>query len=1485
MKTHSFWLARVALAMASLTMPLIAAEKPAEGTIDAFLGEAKFEMQQLFTGARFPNVVVATDGTVLATHGATGGGGDWWKKGVQVRRSKDGGKTWSKPITIANPGWQGGGLTVDETTGDILAFVEARHPKPVDKELPIPLTVYRSADHGKTWKAQKTVIHPDKNGNVPGMHMAGHGITLQHGKHKGRLLRPARYWAGGTSNRPKHHNTAIYSDDGGKTWKTSDPFPATGTGEGTVAELSDGRIYYSSRRHWEPKGAESRMRWEAWSDDDGQTWKDLAISKVLPDGCNAGLVRLPVRGRDILLYSHPDNTKRINGTVWASFDGGKTWPIKRLLGPGKFAYSSLAAGRQKTPSEGWIYLQFEGNPNDDRKKYRSRLERENGIARFNLSWLLEGKKTGDGEVPKWLGAAAKKTAVPAPAAGENDATASARKILDATGVRGGIVVHLGCGDGKLTGALRTGDRYTVHGLERDPAKVVEARSHIRSLGVYGPVSVEQHSGSVLPYTDNLINLIVVQDEGKVPMKEVMRVLAPEGTAYVQRDGEWTKTVKPWPENIDQWGHYLHDASNNAVARDSVVGPPRRLQWMAPPLWLRSHETSSGIQSSVSAGGRLFYIFDEGLVGITDERLPDRWSLVCRDAFNGKLLWKRPLEAWGWRQWSRSRWAGKDWTKMSNGRTDSPVSNQRRIVADGGRLYATLAYRAGMSILDAATGDVITTVKATEGTSEILVSDGIAVCYTRRALQPAAGRRGAKDDPPAALVAVDGKTGKVFWRKPCGRIRPQIFAIDNGRIVFLAGKDLVALNLKDGRRLWKVQPKQAAPRTMVVVDDVVVMLGWRHVAAFDATSGAPLWQKSVPQIGIARPPGLFARDGISSRENADLFVIDGLVWRGMLCVNSNGKPTRKSPNALAIGWDLRTGEQKKKILVRNLRSPEHHHRCYRNKVTTRYLISSFEGAEFLDLQGDHHCQNNWVRGACRYGMMPANGMLYVPPDPCFCQPGSKLPGYAALKAEPGVPLKEVADEKRLEKGPAYAKVEARNSEVGKEDWPTFRHDAARHGATKDIVPPVLAVDWKVKLGGKLTAPVAADGKLFVAKADAHTVYALDMVSGKMLWKFTAAGRIDSPPTIYKGMVLFGSADGRVYCLRASDGELAWRFLAAPADRRVGHFGQVESAWPVHGSVLVDHNVAYFTAGRSTYLDGGIRVWGLEPVTGRILHKGLLEGPHRSVDGKRDVAFYLPGANSDVLVSEGGFIYMRQKKLTPQLKEVEVRVLSNRGARDVGLHVFSTAGLLDGSWFNRTFWMYSKRWPGFQLANQASKTGQLLVVDDEKTYAVRVFYRRNIHTPMFFPGKQGYLVFADANTNEPQIVGEKGSRKPLEWLPQSYVPGRGKLESKAFQVDKGIGYTRAEGPVWKQWLPVRVRAMVKAGDTLFVAGAPDVFDPKDPYAAFEARKGGRLVAVSAKDGKKQAQTQLEYPPVLDGLIAAGGRLFVSLRDGSVVCLAGK
>jgi sialidase-1 len=368
----------LALGIFAAASMVTARETPsAEGILKPYLGKPVLEIIPVHKGNRFPNIVVAMDGTLLAV----------WN-GVVVKRSEDGGKTWGETIQVGK-GFMGGGVTVNERNGEIIVFVEERHP-------PAPLNLYRSTDHGKTWAQMDAKIKPDAKGNAPSSHMNEHGITLRHGKYAGRLLRPARWYAGQNhrSKWPQHYTNAIYSDDGGKTWETSEPFPANGTGEATLAELADGRIYYNTRRHWAEEGANPRRRWHAWSDDGGVTWEDFSICEILPDGpqstnygCMAGLTRLAVQGKDILLYSNCDSSGgRDKGTVWASFDGGRTWPVKRLVQKGRFAYSSMTSGRPDTPTEGWAYIHYEGSGGS-------------AVARLNLSWVLEGEKTGDGAVP------------------------------------------------------------------------------------------------------------------------------------------------------------------------------------------------------------------------------------------------------------------------------------------------------------------------------------------------------------------------------------------------------------------------------------------------------------------------------------------------------------------------------------------------------------------------------------------------------------------------------------------------------------------------------------------------------------------------------------------------------------------------------------------------------------------------------------------------------------------------------------------------------------------------------------------------------------------------------------------------------------------------------------------------------------------------------------------------------------------------------
>jgi len=1089
----------------------------------------------------------------------------------------------------------------------------------------------------------------------------------------------------------------------------------------------------------------------------------------------------------------------------------------------------------------------------------------------------------------WVAAAALVAASPGSSAA---AGAEAREILDATGVKGGLVVHVGCGPstgsgqgGNLTAALRADGRYLVHGLARDAAGAAKAREHIQKLGLYGVVSVERWPHSRLPYAGNLVNLVVSEDLGGTPMGEVMRVLAPGGVAYVRRGGQWARTVKPWPKDIDQWTHYLHDATNNAVAKDTVVAPPKRMQWVARPLYGRSHEIDTTVCALVSANGRAFYILDEGLTGITDPRLPQTWSLVARDAFNGVRLWKRPIERWGWPEWKNADLAGKDWTGFRGQRTRSPIALPRRLVAVGDRVYVTLGYNAPLTILDAATGQVLRDCQGTEGTDEIVCDRGVAVLCVRKtplapvrepAPQPAKaaakqpGKKAAKrrrgrssgTPPPASLVAVQADTGRVLWRRPPGQVLPMSLAAADGRAFFHNHKEIVCLDLKTGQPRWRATCQAArggfwnSSCTLVVQRGVVLLLSSGKLEALSAADGAPLWQgRGGRGPGVANPP--------------DLFVAGGLVWAG----------------ASRSGLDPKTGQVKHTLDLQKVITPGHHYRCYRSKATERYLLWPKRGVEFLDVRGANHMRQDWLRPPCRYGVMPCNGMLYVPPSQCFCYPGVRLQGFNALSPGPVEPPKGTGDDTRLERGPAYGHVGNPESGTGDGDWPTLRHDAKRSGSTKGPVPADVRRLWQVEVGGRITQPVLAGGRLYVASVDAHTVHALEAAGGRRLWSYTAGGRVDSPPTIHRGMVLFGSADGWAYCLRAADGELAWRFRGAPTARRIVAFGQVESAWPVHGNVLVKDGVVFFAAGRSSYLDGGIHVYGLDPATGKVLHRARLDGPHPDIAKDVGRPFDMDGTLADVLVTDGERIYMRQVMFDARLRPRDAPRLSRMGDREMGLHLTATGGLLDDCAWNRTFWTYCRRWPGYYIANQSPKAGQLLVFDEATTYGVKCYTRRNRHSPMFFPGTDGYLLFADDNRNEPVLVGEAGTGKPIRWLPAVNKAIGHKLDMKAVNADKGTGFTRAAPPKWAKWVPVRVRAMVLAGETLFVAGPPDVLDAADPLAAFEARKGAVLRAVSAADGRKLRECKLDSPPVFDGLIAAGGRLYLADRSGRVLCLGAK
>jgi len=631
--------------------------------------------------------------------------------------------------------------------------------------------------------------------------------------------------------------------------------------------------------------------------------------------------------------------------------------------------------------------------------------------------------------------------------------------------------------------------------------------------------------------------------------------------------------------------------------------------------------------------------------------------------------------------------------------------------------------------------------------------------------------------------------------------------------------------------------------MVYGGSVLVNAG--GLQAFSAETGKPLW----------KGPGPNKRLGV--------FGAQGLIW--LTSIQEPGRTFLWTPAPVVCqGYDPKTGKVRRTITVPRLATPGHHIRCYPAKATERFLLLPKRGVEFVDLVGEEHMRHDWLRASCRHGVIAGNGLLYAPPHQCFCYPGVRLTGFNALTGADEAQRPLDAPAARLVKGPAYASAAKPQSALrqaqGKQsaDWPMYRHDARRSGRADCDLPAKLSTLWQKKVGGKVTQPVVADGRLLLADEDAHAIRCFDAADGRALWNFTAGGRIDSAPALHAGLVLFGSTDGWVYCLRARDGELAWRFRAAPEDRRIVVFDQLESPWPVHGSVLVQDGRVYCTAGRSSFLDGGIWVYALEAATGNILHQMHLETPRPDVTSQAGRPFDMEGAQTDLLVSDGEDLYMFFKRFAPDLSLKDTPRITKLGDREVSLHLMSNAGFLDRSWFDRNFWTYSRRWPGYYFGYDAPKTGQILVFDELTVYGLHVFTTRQGHSPRFWPGKDGYELFADSVDSRPVL-------RPTDI-------GR----------EKGRGFSRTLPPKWTVQIPVRAQAMVLAGKHLVLAGPPDVVDVDDPYGAFEGRKGGRLWVVSTEDGKQLSEIVLDSPPVFDGMIAAGGRLYVVTHDGRLTCL---
>lgn len=300
---------------------------------------------------RIPALITAADGSLVAvadkrieTMGDLPNRID-----IVSRRSGDGGRTWSEPVSVVRHegeyGYGDPALVVDRRTGDLLCiFASGAGMRASTPRHPTDIGISRSRDHGRTWSEPERITSsiygaacPDSVARGWFAAFAASGRALQ--LRDGTLLFVIAVRVGEPF--PPLSNYVCASVDGGGSWQLL-PTPADENGdEAKLVELADGSWLMSIRNP-----AKGHRKYSV-SHDRGATWSQPKMWRDVRDpACNGDMMRYTLMsdgfGRNRLLHSIPyDKRRRRRVSVLMSYDEGRTWPVRKTVWKRNAGYSSL----------------------------------------------------------------------------------------------------------------------------------------------------------------------------------------------------------------------------------------------------------------------------------------------------------------------------------------------------------------------------------------------------------------------------------------------------------------------------------------------------------------------------------------------------------------------------------------------------------------------------------------------------------------------------------------------------------------------------------------------------------------------------------------------------------------------------------------------------------------------------------------------------------------------------------------------------------------------------------------------------------------------------------------------------------------------------------------------------------------------------------------------------------------------------------------
>lgn len=1003
------------------------------------------------------------------------------------------------------------------------------------------------------------------------------------------------------------------------------------------------------------------------------------------------------------------------------------------------------------------------------------------------------------------------------------------------GISAGLIVHVSTTDGKLEAELATAPGWSVLGLASRTEDGAKARAYLASKGVLGRATIlDWIDTRTLPLASNAAALLIADLDqlGAVAPneKELLRGVRPLGTLRLKHAGKWTEAVKPWPKELDDWPMYFHDAAGSDVSQDTVVGPVRGLQW-------HTGDGSTNNRFGLRSRRGVILSTEDDASGTGKKKSSGR--LVARDAFTGIKLWER---------------------------NDLSLTNRYAMLLDDKRAYLHADGEQYMTTLDLATGKTVLTLDQgldlTKATYRNIVGKAAlwpqAVIHDGLLVQAGLGK----------LFVLEASTGRRLWTKSLGDGQVHLPTVVGDTLALVEGPqavrspaylfgwnccqlDSVAFyDLRTGkeRRRWRPDAKQPHyVLHMCAADGVLALVAGTlrsgdksqdetRVYCLDFAKGTERWSKPASELG----GGGFGGHGTNLR----VLIQNEKVW----CTGLRA----------AVGYNLNDGGEPVKVnyLVSQ---------CQPIRATTKYHFAALCA---MRLEDNQLVRSEASRPACDIGPFPSNGLVYTTATNCGCHPF--LSGYNAFHSEP---LPEPYRGERLQRGPAQAAPVKEDAWPGETSWPMYMRDPQRSNWTNAVLaadrlkkswetkfrdpaeglPKERAVDWRHTefSHAPITAPTMAEGVVVVAVTDAHEVVALDPDTGKERWRITVDGRVDSPPTIYRGLVLFGSRNGWVYAVNRDNGGLVWRFLAAPVHRQIIANGQPESTWPVFGTIVIHENLAWFYAGRGTQLDGGLHWYAVEPATGKLAKSGVLTSQEDLVEAGKKKGGYSkatlaapPDTASPLAVTVDG----KQMLMARAGLEVNTGKMLRAGV-DYWFPHDTLAAHFAGSPidFNRE--------PGLPSCVLPRRFGLLYNgVDQAALYSVS-FYGGTLAKIFAYRGGD----FVALLSNNPPANRGGGPDGLKRW----HTDLIGKVPPQGKQPPARLIWSAGDYPSGKKDFEQH-QALVKAGDFVLVG------------------HGAKLLVYRYDTGTRVAAYDLPDVPVHNGIAVAAGRVTICCHNGAVVCL---